>query len=333
MSEKQKIVSFLVIFILSAGFAYASASSTYQVDDENLNFGTNEGYMESLSYSLDLSSISWTERYSKSGSYTLVDANSDLDLTLTPPTPPPTGGGVSNTGSGGGGGPLAYSDIPIISTIPAEESRELISSEEQAAEEPVQISEQQEPIEILKPSPEEVEEMIKEDKNIFIFTEDKPIIYYQLDKKYDEYDFIQVTDYDIEPLTLNIPEEVLESDNNHVAIEGKTGSGYEVVAIWFENDHINKSYAVADENGEFKIKSIDILPDDKYFVLIYALKNEGNVIVQTNYKTLEFEIADGIAYVKMILADVKKSCIRFDLSFIYILILITAIYSLCKRKD
>lgn len=348
MFKKQKIASVIYVFVLmvSAGFTYASSSSSYTANDENLSFGHNEGYMESSSFALDLSAITWTERYSESGSYTVIDANSDLDLTITPPPPPPTGDG----GDGPGGGPpMVDTDVPIIDSISIEEDRELkeedqiVSEEEEAEAETETETETEKPdeeasieeeiIEILRPSPEEVEKMIEEDKNIFIFTEKEPIIYYGLDKKYDDYEFIQIEDYEIAPLKLNVPEEVLDSENEIVQIDGETGKGYEVVTLWLDDDYVGQTYVTADENGKFIIKSPDALEDGKYFVFVYGLYREGNLIVQTNYETVKFEVIDGVAYVKYISDEVKKPCFNFDLLFIYIIIILIALYSLWKKKD
>jgi len=338
--KKQKLVSVIFIFtlLISANFTYASSSTSYSTNDENLSFGHNEGYMESSSYALDLSGITWTERFSESGSYTLIDANSDLDLTVTPPVPPTTGGGG---GGPGGGGPLVYTDIPLIDSISTQEDRDLIEpediEEEPAVEEIEGVEEAPAPeaelVEILRPSPEEVEEMIEEDKKIFIFTEQEPIIYYGLDQEYDDYEFIQVEDYEIKPLKLNVPEEVLDSEDGNVQIDGETGEGYRVITLWLDDDYVGQTYVTADENGEFIIKSPDALEDDKYFVLVYGLYKDGNLIVQTNYETVKFEVIDGIAYVKYISDEVKKPCFNFDLLFIYIIIILIALYSLWRKKD
>ena len=340
MFKKQKLVSVIFIFtlLISANFTYASSSTSYSTNDENLSFGHNEGYMESSSYALDLSGITWTERFSESGSYTLIDANSDLDLTVTPPVPPTTGGGG---GGPGGGGPLVYTDIPLIDSISTQEDRDLIEpediEEEPAVEEIEGVEEAPAPeaelVEILRPSPEEVEEMIEEDKKIFIFTEQEPIIYYGLDQEYDDYEFIQVEDYEIKPLKLNVPEEVLDSEDGNVQIDGETGEGYRVITLWLDDDYVGQTYVTADENGEFIIKSPDALEDDKYFVLVYGLYKDGNLIVQTNYETVKFEVIDGIAYVKYISDEVKKPCFNFDLLFIYIIIILIALYSLWRKKD
>jgi len=335
--KKQKIVSviFVLIVLLCANLALASESTSFQTNDENLSFGHNEGYMESTTFALDLSGITWTERFAESTSYTVIDANSDIDL--APPVTPPSPGGGGGSGPGGGTAPvIGDNDIPYIASIPTQDELELnqpLEEEEEVLEEEEEEMQIVEPQEILHPSAEEIEQMIEEDKNVFIFTEAEPILHYPLDEPYDEYEFVQMMEYEIEPLTIDVPEEVLESVEGEVTVEGDTGAGYQVVALWINDDYMNQSYSTANEAGEFEVRTPDSLPDGKYLVLVYGLQKEGKKIVQTNYETVKFEVVDGKAYVKYVLEEVKKPCFRFDLFAIYIIIVLISLYSLWKRKN
>ncbi len=328
---------FVITIILNKNIVIASSSTSFQTNDENLSFGHNEGYMESSSFDLDLSSITWTERYSESSTFTLIDANSDLDTSLTPPAPPDGGTGG---GGAGGGPPMVYMDIPKIESVSSKEERDLNKTEPEEITEPEKVKEiemkeqdeyisieEQEKFDFLRPSPEEIkeiEQITDKDKKIFIFTEKEPILYYKSDIDYDDYDFYQIENYKIEKLKLDVSDYVYEFDNRELQIEGKTGINYEIVSLWFKDDSVLTKKVVSDNKGHFIIDVPDELKSDKYFVFVYGLKIDGQKIIQTNY--------EGFTYVKNSLHEVKKTINNFDLIYIYIIIVLTAVYSLWRKN-
>ncbi len=307
---------FVITILLNKSIVIASSSTSFQTNDENLSFGHNEGYMESSSFDLDLSSVTWTERYGESSSFTLIDANSDLDTSVTPPTPPDG----DDDGGGGGGQPIVYMDIPKIESVSTEDERDLNKPEPEEITEPEEVkeTERQKTFDFLRPSPEEIKEIgeiTDKDKKIFIFTEKEPILYYKSDIDYDDYDFYQIEDYKIEKLKLNVSDYV---------IEGRTGGNYEIVSLWFNDDSVITRKFVSDNEGDFIIDVPDELEADRYFVFVYGLKIDGQKIIQTNY--------EGFTYVKNSLHEVRKTTNNFDLLYIYIIIALTAFYSLWRKN-
>jgi sugar-specific transcriptional regulator TrmB len=329
---KQKLITgiFVITILLNKSIVLASSSTSFQTNDENLSFGHNEGYMESSSYALDLSSVTWTERYGESSTFTLIDANSDLDPSVTPPTPP-DGGDDGGGGSGGSTPPLVYMDIPKIETVATEDERDLNKAEteeteEQQKQEEIVIDEQEKP-DFLRPSPveiKEIEEITEKDEKIFIFTEKEPILYYKSQRDYDNYDFYQIEDYNIEPLKLNVSDYIYQDENNKLKITGKTGHNYEIISLWIDNGSVITNKAVSNNEGDFIIDVPDELEEDKYFVFVYGLKIDGQKIVQTNYQSF--------TYVKSFSQQVKKTDNHFDLFAICIIIALTGFYSLWRKN-
>ncbi|MBD3156340.1 hypothetical protein GF369_00780 [Candidatus Peregrinibacteria bacterium] len=121
------------------------------MNDESLDFAHNTDYLESGSYTMDLSGVFWTDRPSESASFKVIDSNSDIDTTSPPPPPPPP--------PSGGGGPIAggrpdkdpgETDVAIIDQLPQEDDREDLSLHESAEE---KLPESPEPTPQIIPEP------------------------------------------------------------------------------------------------------------------------------------------------------------------------------------
>jgi len=117
MNLSVKIKTFICLWMLLSGnYAQASSySSTFSVNDEALDFAHNTDYLESSSYTMDLSG----DRPSESASFTVIDSNSDL-VAVTPPTP---GGGGGGGGVVAGGRPdTGETDSAVIGALSKDES-------------------------------------------------------------------------------------------------------------------------------------------------------------------------------------------------------------------
>ena len=120
-------------------------------------------------------------------------------------------------------------------------------------------------------------------------------------------------------------EKDLKIEDGKVEIEGNAGKNYEVTAVWMGEDYISKSFATADENGKFIIKSSGELKDGEYFVLLYGLEKQKNKIIQTEYSTVKFNIVDGKS-------EVKIHCFRWDFIVLYIIIILITLYSIWRKE-
>ncbi len=137
LSLKIKTILCLWLLVGHSNVYASSFSSNYSVNDESLNFAHNTDYLESGSYTMDLSGVFWTDRPSESASFKVIDANSDIDTTSPPlpPPPPPSGGG----GPVAGGRPdkdPGETDVAIIDQLPQEDDREDLSLHGSAEEMP-----------------------------------------------------------------------------------------------------------------------------------------------------------------------------------------------------
>jgi hypothetical protein len=125
---KQKIAIFILITLSCANLAQASFSTSYELNEESLSYGSNVEFLESASYMMDLGDMAWVDRNSDSLNYALIDGNSMFfDTTVTPPTPPtppPTGGGGGSS-IAGGKAPHYDSDSPIVVSSESAEDRDL----------------------------------------------------------------------------------------------------------------------------------------------------------------------------------------------------------------
>lgn len=334
MALKQKLILLAFILALCTSHVLASTSTSFQINDESLDFATNAGFLESTTYAMDLGGITWVDRNSESGSYILIDGNSIIEEDpVIPPTPPPP---PSGGGGGGGGSALILPDDdeePIIDEIEiveeVEEVHEAAPSEEIAEEEI-----EEEPIPYVEPLEELIaeEEPTLEQEPTFIFTEEEGFLYYETTDGLDEYDFVTELDYEVEPIEIVIPtEDQLESHDGEIVINGNTGSNYEITAIWMGEDYVARSTVTADDNGEFRVKTPGTLKDGEYMVLLYGLEINENKIVQTKYTTVKFNVIDGKAYVKDIKGDVKLSCVRWDFIALYVIIILITIYTLWRK--
>lgn len=329
---------------LCASHVFASTSTSFQINDESLDFASNAGFLESATYAMDLGGITWIDRNSESGSYILVDGNSILEEEdpIIPPLPPPSGGS-SSVGGGGGGtalilfdeeDPIIEEEIIVHEAAPEEEIIEEIIPD-------IELAEPEEPeVEIVTVTPtttkEDTEDIIMEDIEeevpTFIFTEEEGFLYYETTDGLDEYDFVTELDYEVDPIEIVIPiEDQLESHNGEVTIEGNTGSNYEITAIWIGEDYVARSSVIADEKGEFMVKTPANLEEGEYMVLLYGLDVNENRIIQTKYSTVKFDVVDGTAYVKDIKGDVKISCIRWDIFSLYAIIILITLYTLWRK--
>lgn len=338
MTIKQKLILLVFISTVCLNNAFASESSSFQINDESLDFGYNAGFLESATYAMDLGGIPWVDRNSESGSYLLIDGNSIIEGTpvVPPPPPPPPGGG--STG-GGGGYPLQIPeydyDEPVIlqanileerplQQLPNLPEEELHETAPEKDSEPVSIENSEvieEPLPYVEPAYEE---------STFIFTEEEGFLYYETDDGYDELDFIKDLNYEIQPIEIPTKDQ-LESKDGEVIINGNTGEYFEITAIWIGEDYVSKSFATADENGEFIIKTPGQLNDGEYLVLLYGLEKSDNKIIQTKYTTVKFNIINGKAYVNDITGEVKITCIRWDFILIYAIIILITIYLIWRK--
>ena len=340
MALKQKIILLVFILVICASHVLASESSSFQINDESLNFGYNAGFLESTTYAMDLGGITWVDRNSESGSYKLIDGNSIIDGDpFVPPTPPPSGG---STGGGGGSAlqiPDYEDDSPIIAQADIPEERPLKELPEEEEEELHEAPEEPEVSEEVDfPEEPEVPEVIEEplpvveEEPTFIFTEEEGFLYYETEDGLDDYDFVTDLDYEVAPLKIEIPtEDKLESEDGEVTIDGNTGENYEITAIWIGEDYVSKSFATANEDGDFIVRTPGKLNDGEYLVLLYGLEKEGNKIIQTKYSTVNFEVVDGKAYVKEITGEVKITCVRWDFIVIYAIIILITCYLIWRK--
>ncbi len=347
MALKQKLILLAFILAICTSHVLASTSTSFQINDESLDFASNAGFLESATYAMDLGGITWIDRNSESGSYILIDGNSILEEVdpVIPPLPPSSGGG-------GGGSALILPDddeepvmdeIVIVEEVheaaPEEIAEEEVAEEEVVEEEVVEeevVEEEvvEELISYVEPSEEPIveEESIAEQEPTFIFTEEEGFLYYETTDGLDEYDFVTELDYEVEQIEIVIPaEDQLESHDGEIIIDGNTGSNYEITAIWIGEDYVARSTVTADENGKFMVKTPGTLKDGEYMVLLYGLEINENKIVQTKYTTVKFNVIDGKAYVKDIKGDVKLSCVRWDFIALYVIIILITIYTLWRK--
>lgn len=152
-----------------ANLAQASFSTSYEVNEESLSYGSNAEFLQSSSYMMDLGDLSWVDRTSESSSYRLIDGNSMLDVdSVTPPTPPPPSGGGGGGGTSpvaGGKDPVYDQDSPVIVASDQMTERELNDLPDQELhgapeEKPIQLAYVPD---IVIPAPEFIEEEKCED--------------------------------------------------------------------------------------------------------------------------------------------------------------------------
>ena len=115
---------------------------------------------------------------------------------------------------------------------------------------------------------------------------------------------------------MNVPEGgKLNYSDGIVAIDGSTGKGYGVVAIWTNKEYVDVSAVVADYQGNYHIESPRQLEDGDYTIYLYAFYKENESLVRTNYYELNIKIQDGVPYIvekaKMKKSPVWKSAVDF----------------------
>ena len=80
---------FILGIMINASIALASSSSSFDVNDESLNYSSSGGLLSSDSYQMDLNDLTWINKYSFSDSFALLDANSMITETGQEPDPDP----------------------------------------------------------------------------------------------------------------------------------------------------------------------------------------------------------------------------------------------------
>lgn len=158
---RQKFIILTLIILSCTNFVQASFSTTYELNEESLSYGSNAEFLESTSYMIDLGDMGWVDRNLESASYNVIDGNSmffDTAITPpTPPTPPPTGGAGGPSSIAGGVVPHYDSDSPVVTSPDQIEDRDLneflddqlyeaaevvedASQQEEKQEQPVQLA-------------------------------------------------------------------------------------------------------------------------------------------------------------------------------------------------
>lgn len=141
MAFKQKLILLAFILLICASHVLASASDSFQVNDESLDFGYNAGLLQSGSFVMDLAGINWVDRNAESDSYIVIDSNSAVGV--SEPASPPSGGGSGGSSGGGGSAiiiapdsdlnedPEFESDIPLVSDSETQPNRDLTINPEE----------------------------------------------------------------------------------------------------------------------------------------------------------------------------------------------------------
>ena len=410
-----KIKTFVCLWMLLSGnYAYASSySSTFSVDDEALDFAHNTDYLESSSYTMDLSGVFWTDRPSESASFKVIDANSDL-VAVSPPIPPipPIPGGGGSVAGGRPDSDFGETDSAIIGVLPEDEVMPDLDLHGVPEDEPYKptkptvepvVPNSGEGLEVgtsyddfdgcsaqfevkyMDTNPyindtdgdgvEDCDEdwvygtnpIIKNDNFIhtgiskakeFVYTQMKPLfvgrsdfgineIYLedvvQLELKLmdsfteigmffvelkDDLNFIGESelelfngayystlyingekqekadeifvdpDKDYELLKVDTPDGgTLKSNDKYVYLEGEAGPNYGVVTMWVNEDYIDVSAVVANENGDYSIASPDELEDGLYSIYVYSVYKDNDKFIQTNYHVIPIKMENGVPYI------------------------------------
>lgn len=411
LSLKINLIFCLWILVASNSVYASSYSSNFSVNDESLDFAHNSDYLESSSYTMDLSGVFWTDRSSQSDSFTVIDSNSDLVAVTPPPPPPPPGGGGGSVAGGRPDYEDGETDVAIIDSLPEEQQPPDLDLHESAEEEqpeekpfvpiiseplatPVQVGltyddfdgcSAQFEMKYMDTNPyrkdtdgdgvEDCDEdwvydtnpIVKNDTFVhagiaraedFIYTQAKPLFVgradfaikdsymedraqlaielvdpstemgmFFLDLK-DDLNCIGVSDMELEsdkylavlyrdgekqkdpnsvtidleknydPLIVSIPEGgMLNHDNGTVYLGGSTGEGYGVVALWTRDEYIDVSATVADYKGDYYLPSPKQLEDGDYYIYVYGIYKENEMLVQTNYHILQVKMKNGVPYI------------------------------------
>ncbi|MBA4336179.1 hypothetical protein C0416_00200 [bacterium] len=105
-------------------------------------------------------------------------------------------------------------------------------------------------------------------------------------------------DKDYELLKVDTPDRgTLKSNGRYVYLEGETGSNYGVVAMWVNEDYVDVSAVLAEENGDYIIASPVELEDGLYSIYIYSVYKDNDKFIQTNHHVISIKMENGVPYI------------------------------------
>lgn len=126
----------------------------------------------------------------------------------------------------------------------------------------------------------------------------KTILYRDGEKQEEPNEINIDLDRDYKPLIVNLPEGgMLNHDNRTLYIGGETGDGYGIIAFWVRDEYVDVSATVADYKGDYYLPSPKQLEDGQYSIYLYAIYEEDEKLIQTNYHILEVKMEEGVPYI------------------------------------